>query len=193
MASPVSWASLFRFLVPIFRSERATTEHRLAALEAKLAMLESRPVGVGAKYCGVWIDGAQYAEGSLTTFRGGLWCSKRATTEKPGTADWILCVKSGTAVGRDDTAMTEPWGDFRPRSLPHLRAWVYNLIDQKLLEYKAALLKSDANIDPVALQQQIRQNRAECRGAFEAAVAALPPELLFKLAAEDGNGHDAVH
>ena len=46
-------------------------------------------------WAGVFEDGKQYAEGSLATRRGSLWCSTRATSHTPGEPEsgWRLIVK----------------------------------------------------------------------------------------------------
>ena len=70
---------------------------RITALEARIVALEARPDGV--KYAGVWRTGQPYAEGQLTTHKGGLWLAESPTTFAPGAAGsgWKLIVKSGDA------------------------------------------------------------------------------------------------
>lgn len=48
-----------------------------------------------AIYRGVYRDSEQYQHGDTVTWGGSLWHCERATTEKPGTADWVLAVKKG--------------------------------------------------------------------------------------------------
>jgi hypothetical protein len=67
---------------------------RIAALETKIAELESRPF---PKWAGVFTEGQSYGECSLVTDKGALWVATRDTAERPGApaSGWRLIVKSG--------------------------------------------------------------------------------------------------
>lgn len=75
---------------------------RIAALEARIAELESQPGGFC--YRGVWKEGEVYNREVGVTHAGSMWIAKAVTTERPGTdegaAFWVLAVKRGTD-GRD--------------------------------------------------------------------------------------------
>ena len=67
---------------------------KIAALEARVAQLESRPI---SKWCGTWAPKG-YSEGNLVTRSGGLWLAMRDTSDTPGSApdSWRLIVKKGS-------------------------------------------------------------------------------------------------
>jgi hypothetical protein len=69
---------------------------RIAQLEARIKELEGRPE---LKYSGVWRSDQLYAEGHLTTHKGGLWLAVHTTNFEPGTeaSGFRLIVKSGGA------------------------------------------------------------------------------------------------
>lgn len=71
-------------------------------LEARVHALEARPT---LRYLGVWKAETSYPEGSAVTHQGGVWISRRPTSQRPdadgpGEHDWQLAVKRG-ADGRD--------------------------------------------------------------------------------------------
>jgi hypothetical protein len=70
---------------------------RIRVLEARIAELERRPMGV--QYCGTWSQTELYRAGALVTHNGGLWVARSDTHARPGGADshWQLVVKSGRA------------------------------------------------------------------------------------------------
>jgi hypothetical protein len=70
---------------------------QIAALEARIKMLEAKPQ---LRYCGVWHIGGNYALGSFVTHDGGLWIATCDTQAQPPGPHWQLCVKSGQAVER---------------------------------------------------------------------------------------------
>ena len=70
----------------------------ITPLKTRIAELEARPASAGVKYAGVWKEETGiYAEGSLTTYAGGLWLAQKTTHRKPGqtSSDWVLVVKRG--------------------------------------------------------------------------------------------------
>lgn len=66
-------------------------EGRLAAMEAKLATLETR----GLQYRGTFQRADSYRRGDATTFKGSIWvCVREGGQEAPGQGDaWQLAVK----------------------------------------------------------------------------------------------------
>lgn len=71
-----------------------TRDLRIAALEAKIALLEKRPA---LKWAGIWAPGG-YDACSLCTRSGSLWLSTEATMQQPGEGPhWRLIVKKGQA------------------------------------------------------------------------------------------------
>jgi hypothetical protein len=81
---------IVRGLSPVIREQFARRDDRLAALDARLAALESQPQ---LKWMGVWREGQPYAEANLVT-RRGLWMATRVTAARPGEDDsWKLIVK----------------------------------------------------------------------------------------------------
>lgn len=69
---------------------------RFMALEAEVEKLKSRPL---QKWAGIFVAGVPYAEASLVTKGGSLWCAVRQTDTTPGDpgSDWRLIVKKGGA------------------------------------------------------------------------------------------------
>jgi hypothetical protein len=88
-------SDLFGFLKNVNR-KNVERNKRLVSLEARVAVLEARPI---QKWAGTYIEGTSYAEASLVTRSGGLWCAMKATTTTPGKpdSDWRLIVKAGGA------------------------------------------------------------------------------------------------
>jgi hypothetical protein len=75
---------------------------RVAALEARIAILERKP---NLKYCGVYDGCRVYGEGDAVTCSGSLWIAKGRATQRPdetddGAREWTLAVKRGRD-GRD--------------------------------------------------------------------------------------------
>jgi hypothetical protein len=86
---------------------RQEYEGKIAALEARIAMLEGRTPPaelldrVAAlearpelKYLGVWTRDTRYAEGSAVTDHGSVWIAKEATGDRPPGNGWQLAVQS---------------------------------------------------------------------------------------------------
>jgi hypothetical protein len=70
---------------------------RIAALEAKIALLETKAASGGVRWRGIWEPGV-YPEGVLCTRSGSLWLAMQDTTATPGeSAAWVLVVKRGRA------------------------------------------------------------------------------------------------
>ncbi|HXG70043.1 MAG TPA: hypothetical protein VNJ04_05445 [Gemmatimonadaceae bacterium] len=88
--------AIWRGFVKTARVKREQLEARVAALEGRLADVESkRPPA----YMGVHKNGVMYASSVLVTRGGGLWLSTEQTAETPGAGAtaWRLVVKSGHA------------------------------------------------------------------------------------------------
>jgi hypothetical protein len=68
---------------------------QIAQLEARIAVLEARPLGV--RYCGTWSVDRAYERDEAATSGGSLWVALRASSgEAPGSSDaWQLAVKRG--------------------------------------------------------------------------------------------------
>lgn len=79
----------------------------IAALVARVAVLEARPLGekgekgdpgqAGLTYCGVFVEGKSYDVGDVTTWAGSTWHCNEPTETKPGDGSkaWTLMVKRG--------------------------------------------------------------------------------------------------
>jgi hypothetical protein len=70
---------------------------KIAALEAKVAELEARPVG-GVQDAGVWKSGTSYAAGDIVTHGGAAWICRSAhvsTGVTPSHDHFRLFVKAG--------------------------------------------------------------------------------------------------
>lgn len=81
-------------LAPVRRELFQKRDLRIAALEAKIALLEKRPA---LKWAGIWAPGG-YDACSLCTRSGSLWLSTEATMQQPGEGPhWRLIVKKGQA------------------------------------------------------------------------------------------------
>src|SRR5262245_43814415 len=68
---------------------REITDELVAPLAARIAALEARPAsGPGIEYRGIWQAGEKYSAGAMTTFQGGLWlCRAASTFTRPGSND----------------------------------------------------------------------------------------------------------
>jgi hypothetical protein len=84
-----------QFLTRLIVDRIAAQEHQIAALTARVAVLEARPV---IQYAGVWKAGQRYPRGTAITHDGGLWIAEAETEgERPGNGPtaWKLAVKRG--------------------------------------------------------------------------------------------------
>lgn len=75
----------------LVRREQAPILERLAQLEARLAVAESR----GLKFLGVWQRAMDYRPGDTVTADGSLWVATAACqSERPGTGPaWQLAAR----------------------------------------------------------------------------------------------------
>ena len=99
----------------VLEEQRSRRKAQVAALEARINMLEARssPADIEERlvkveqrtehfrYCGVWQPAGSYQVGNFCTFDGSLWHCNAVTTERPGTSNaWQLCTKGQDAEAR---------------------------------------------------------------------------------------------
>ena len=74
----------------------APLKERLAVVEGRLAVQETKSAAGGPRWQGIYHEGRVYEEGSLLTHNGSLWLAKRTSDERPGTSrDYTLICKQG--------------------------------------------------------------------------------------------------
>jgi hypothetical protein len=85
-------ADVFGEFIARLRAER---QQELKALEARLRVVEKRPVGLS--YEGVWTSGTEYTKGCFVTDKGSLWACVEDTSKRPGGGEraWRLAAKRG--------------------------------------------------------------------------------------------------
>jgi hypothetical protein len=88
--------TLIDTLRDLFSRQRA----QLAALEARVAVLEARPLGV--RYAGTWDAETDYETDQAVTASGSVWIARTPSRGlRPGEGpEWTLAVKRGRD-GRD--------------------------------------------------------------------------------------------
>ena len=82
----------------VMKDMLAVRDLRIAALEAKVTLLETKAASGGVRWRGIWEPGMSYREGGLCTRSGALWLATQDTTATPGESPaWVLVVKRGRA------------------------------------------------------------------------------------------------
>lgn len=87
----LSWIGKLAEALGVTARHSDALAERLAAIEARVAVLESAPI----EMCGIHAAGRAYRKGQLTIHSGSLWfCRVAETVSTPGQSpDWLLCVK----------------------------------------------------------------------------------------------------
>jgi hypothetical protein len=88
------WTQIGSGIAEHVRQYIGERDAKIAALEKRIAALESRPA---LSYEGVYATDKVYSRGMFCTDAGSIWhCRAVTTSDRPGTSsDWQLAVKHG--------------------------------------------------------------------------------------------------
>jgi hypothetical protein len=94
----MKYRTLVKGTAHVLKAQLSERDHRIAALEVRIARLEAG----GAKsfadcFKGVWSAGARYSRGELALRDGACWmCLRDTSGNRPGddSAAWLLIAKS---------------------------------------------------------------------------------------------------
>ena len=82
---------------PCVEADKKLAE-RCAALERRIAELETGTKASGVPYAGTWRHGKEFPAGVFATHNGSLWHCNASTTDQPGTSPhWTMAVRGGGA------------------------------------------------------------------------------------------------